>query len=110
MCAPSAAAVADAVLAGGQNDFGQLSLGNTEDVFAPLSIKESEESIKLVGCGGHHLVLVSEQGAVFVAGRNDKRQLGVAASFDKQSIPLLLVRAPAPADDRARSPPAERGG
>ncbi|KAH9250087.1 hypothetical protein BASA81_012134 [Batrachochytrium salamandrivorans] len=78
------------------NEFGNLGLGHIENEFLPIRIKnQGTDGGILVGCGGFHLVLATATGDVFVTGRNDENQLGVALTEEdefepKVTVPLLV--------------------
>lgn len=74
-----------------------MGLGHIENEFLPIRIKnQGTDGEILAGCGGFHLVLATPTGDVFVTGRNDENQLGVALAEDedefepKVTVPLLV--------------------
>ncbi|KAG1690342.1 hypothetical protein DVH05_028222 [Phytophthora capsici] len=77
----------------GRNDYGQLGIGskihqNTPNVVA---LSANTRMVRAT-CGCYHTVLLSEQGQVFVFGRNNKGQLGNRGSADALLPVPLKVR------------------
>lgn len=77
----------------GRNDYGQLGIGNKVHQNT-LNVVALSANLKMVRatCGCYHTVLLSEQGQVFVFGRNNKGQLGNRGSADSLLPVPLKVR------------------
>ncbi|XP_028407993.1 uncharacterized protein LOC114530602 isoform X2 [Dendronephthya gigantea] len=80
----------------GQNDHGQLGLGNKTERTSPVLVQEllTHEVIS-VGAGAAHCVTVTAQGQTFVWGRGDSGQLGLEIPKLKDiTIPTSLKNIP----------------
>lgn len=77
----------------GRNDYGQLGIGSKIHQNVPSVVALSANTRMTRGaCGCYHTVLLSEQGQVFVFGRNNKGQLGNRGSADSLLPVPLKVR------------------
>lgn len=77
----------------GRNDYGQLGVGSKVHQSIPTLVPLSANTRVVRGaCGCYHTVLLSEQGDVFVFGRNNKGQLGNRGSADALLPVPLKVR------------------
>uniref|UniRef100_K3W722 B30.2/SPRY domain-containing protein n=1 Tax=Globisporangium ultimum (strain ATCC 200006 / CBS 805.95 / DAOM BR144) TaxID=431595 RepID=K3W722_GLOUD len=77
----------------GRNDYGQLGIGTKIHQNVPNVVAISANTRIIRGaCGCYHTVLLSEQGQVFVFGRNNKGQLGNRGSSDSLLPVPLKVR------------------
>ncbi|TYZ61267.1 hypothetical protein PybrP1_009568 [[Pythium] brassicae (nom. inval.)] len=77
----------------GRNDYGQLGIGSKVHQSIPTIVPLSPNTRVVRGaCGCYHTVLLSEQGEVFVFGRNNKGQLGNRGSADALLPVPLKVR------------------
>ncbi|RLN96463.1 hypothetical protein BBJ28_00010025 [Nothophytophthora sp. Chile5] len=77
----------------GRNDYGQLGIGSKVHQNVPNAIALSATTRMMrATCGCYHTVLLSEQGQVFVFGRNNKGQLGNRGSADSLLPVPLKVR------------------
>lgn len=77
----------------GRNDYGQLGIGSKIHQNAPNVVTLSANTRMLrATCGCYHTVLLSEQGGVYVFGRNNKGQLGNRSSADSLLPVPLKVR------------------
>ncbi|MCK7488150.1 MAG: hypothetical protein MZU97_23710 [Bacillus subtilis] len=79
----------------GRNQFGQLGTGNTANAAAPTTMTselvfKSGETIESIYAGQSHTALLTSRGRVFVIGRNDQSQLGVA-NVTTQTTPLDIT-------------------
>ncbi|GIQ80518.1 hypothetical protein KIPB_001328 [Kipferlia bialata] len=80
------------VFAWGKNGNGQLGLGDTRTRKTPVELPSSafdEAPIKAIACGSLHSMAVTEDGAVYMWGNNDKYQLG-QYNMRRQVSPVLL--------------------
>ncbi|CAH0489393.1 unnamed protein product [Peronospora farinosa] len=77
----------------GRNDYGQLGIGSKvhQNVPSVVALSASTRVVR-ASCGCYHTVLLSEQGEVFVFGRNNKGQLGNRGSADALLPVPLKVR------------------
>ncbi|KUF94299.1 hypothetical protein AM588_10004941 [Phytophthora nicotianae] len=77
----------------GRNDYGQLGIGNKvhQNVLNVVALSANTRMVRAT-CGCYHTVLLSEQGQVFVFGRNNKGQLGNRGSADALLPVPLKVR------------------
>ncbi|KAI9995477.1 hypothetical protein PInf_012542 [Phytophthora infestans] len=77
----------------GRNDYGQLGIGNKVHQNVPnvVALSANTRMVRAT-CGCYHTVLLSEQGQVFVFGRNNKGQLGNRGSADALLPVPLKVR------------------
>lgn len=76
----------------GRNDYGQLGIGSKIHQNAPnvVTLSANTRMVRAT-CGCYHTVLLSEQGGVFVFGRNNKGQLGNRSSADSLlPVPLKI--------------------
>ncbi|TDH65060.1 uncharacterized protein CCR75_002142 [Bremia lactucae] len=76
----------------GRNDYGQLGLGNKthQNALNVVALTANTKMIRAT-CGCYHTVLLSEEGQVFVFGRNNKGQLGNRRSADALlPVPLKI--------------------
>ena len=61
------------IYAWGQNDYGQCGDGTTEHRHTPQLIKKLEDKIVVdVRCGTYHCAAMTDEGEVYVWGKNDK--------------------------------------
>ncbi|GLD91660.1 hypothetical protein PINS_up000193 [Pythium insidiosum] len=78
----------------GRNDYGQLGVGSKIHQNIPSVVALSANTrMSRATCGCYHTVLLSEQGQVFVFGRNNKGQLGNRSSADSL-LPVPLKARP----------------
>jgi alpha-tubulin suppressor-like RCC1 family protein len=87
------------VYSSGQNDKGQLGVGNTDENIIPTLIeniyninsyiKYDDINITQISAGGYHSLFLTNEGQVYSSGRNDKGQLGLNNTDDKE-IPMLI--------------------
>ncbi|MDT7949277.1 MAG: hypothetical protein RQ897_13140 [Thermoflexus sp.] len=70
------------VYAWGQNERGQLGLGDREDRLTPTKVP-GLTGIKAVAAGHSHSLALTESGEVYAWGRNDKGQLGLGDTEDR---------------------------
>lgn len=77
----------------GRNDYGQLGIGTKihQNVPSVVALSASTRMLRAT-CGCYHTVLLSEQGQVYVFGRNNKGQLGNRGSADSLLPVPLKVR------------------
>lgn len=77
----------------GRNDYGQLGIGTKihQNVPTIVTLSTSTRMIR-AACGCYHTVMLSEQGGVYVFGRNNKGQLGNRSSADSLLPVPLKVR------------------
>ena len=71
----------------GNNEFGELGLGNNEPCNFPQKI-ESLSNIDFIECGDDHAVCKTFSGDVYVWGCNNNEQLGIGTTID-QNIPII---------------------
>lgn len=77
----------------GRNEYGQLGIGSKIHQNVPNMVALSATTrMTRATCGCYHTVLLSEQGQVFVFGRNNKGQLGNRSSADSLLPVPLKVR------------------
>lgn len=74
------------VFAFGRNDYGQLGLGNNESARKPTRI-EALQSLRIrdVTSGCYHSIALTQNGKVYVWGRNNHGQLGIGTTDDCNS-------------------------
>jgi regulator of chromosome condensation len=68
----------------GLNNHGQLGIGHKENVSAPTRVwwRDGEEKTVTQLTGGeHHTIALTEEGQVYVWGRNDEGEAGVGDLF-----------------------------
>ncbi|GMF41206.1 unnamed protein product [Phytophthora fragariaefolia] len=77
----------------GRNDYGQLGIGSKihQNVPNVVALSSNTRMVRAT-CGCYHTVLLSEQGQVYVFGRNNKGQLGNRGSADALLPVALKVR------------------
>ena len=70
------------LLAFGLNNFGQLGIGTLGETCIPTSVEElkDKEIVDLVG-GEHHSMCLTDDGSVFVWGKNDEGQIGQGNTY-----------------------------
>ncbi|GJN25424.1 hypothetical protein PR202_gb13248 [Eleusine coracana subsp. coracana] len=72
------------VFATGLNDFGQLGIGSSvTHTLEPVEILGIQEKVVEIAAGNHHSCAVSEDGNLFIWGRNSSGQLGLGKSAGK---------------------------
>lgn len=67
------------VYVSGENQFGQLGVGHTNDILTPVKVN-TLNGVKVIGLeswNGCNIYYITEQGEVYVSGLNDYGQLGV---------------------------------
>lgn len=80
----------------GDNDLGQLGLGDARDIVTPTKITEfygTEEIPRIVdiAAGGFHSLFLDDQGQVWGCGNNRFNQLGISSiTFGNTDIPHLI--------------------
>ena len=68
----------------GDNQHGQLGHGNLDKIVQPQPIEcLNSLPIRHIACGGQHSFLVSNSGAVYAWGKNNKGQLGLGDTDDR---------------------------
>ncbi len=69
----------------GRNDYGQLGLGHTTNVYNPTQV-EIPDAETIVGgaCGPHHTLIYSAKGTLFSAGAGKCGQLGIGRKIESQ--------------------------
>ncbi len=81
------------LLAWGYNDCGQLGLGDTKTRLFPTELEldflNKGEGIHAIGCGGYNTFLRTNQGRLFVWGKNHSGQLGLG-DIDHRLTPTEL--------------------
>lgn len=93
----SAAATAGALYVWGWNKFGQLGVGKTDDVCAPMKVEALSgpgTQIKHLACGWKHTLAVTTKGDFYAMGRGANGQLGVAVSSDVYAPPPSSLSLP----------------
>lgn len=66
------------IKAWGLNNYGQLGTGDTEDRWLPTEIEFFKDKHVIMASGGdYHSVVLTDNGEVFVWGKNDEGQLGI---------------------------------
>ena len=70
----------------GRNDYGQLGIGNNESAGRPVFV-DALQSIRIsdVTSGCYHSIALSQEGTVYVWGRNNHGQLGIGTTDDCNS-------------------------
>ena len=76
----------------GNNDFGQLCLGNTKGQWKPQ--KTSFSNISKISTGSHHSLFQNDKGEIFSCGYNGKGECGLGHYNSPQSIPILIPNVP----------------
>ena len=80
------------VWAWGDNDNGQLGIGNTDDQYTPQEVIfqfQQGEKIVQIAAGGHHSLSLDDAGHVWSWGLNDEGQLGIE-STNNESTPVQV--------------------
>ncbi len=77
------------VWAWGQNEFGQLGIGNNDEQLIPVKIS-GLANITAVAVGDNHSLALDQDGNVWAWGRNDGYQLGNNTTTDS-NIPLKII-------------------
>ena len=73
----------------GQNDFGQLGIGNSNEQLTPVKI-DSLTNIVAVAAGDNHSLALDKEGNVWAWGKNDLYQLG-NGSTTNSNIPIKII-------------------
>ena len=76
----------------GYNGFGQLGLGNNNDVSVPSRITTLPK-IKQVSCGGHHTFCIDYEGFLWAFGNNGNGQLGTGNTTNF-NVPQKILEIP----------------
>ncbi|KAK5581238.1 hypothetical protein RB653_001269 [Dictyostelium firmibasis] len=71
----------------GQNNFGQLGLGNFIDQFKPIENKSLKEKIENVECGAFHTIISTNENKTYSFGWNSRIQCGHLNKLDKINQP-----------------------
>jgi len=76
------------VFACGWNDYGQLGLGDTthRNTFTAVPALPDGKVAKRVVVGGHHTMILAEDGTVFACGYNNKGQLGLGDTTNRNTF------------------------
>ncbi|XP_021567716.1 E3 ISG15--protein ligase HERC5 [Carlito syrichta] len=75
----------------GNNEFGQLGLGHTENKDSPSLIEKLDnQEVEFLACGGSHTALLTQDGLVFTFGAGKYGQLG-HNSTQNELIPRLVA-------------------
>jgi RCC1 and BTB domain-containing protein len=70
----------------GRNDYGQLGLGNNENVRVPTQVMAlSTLCIREITSGCYHSIALTRTGSVYVWGRNNHGQLGIGTTDDSNT-------------------------
>ena len=74
----------------GNNEYGQLGLGNHENQNKPVLLMQ-DESIQQIICGGHQSMILKKNGELLVFGHNEEGQLGLGNN-ERQNKPVVLMQ------------------
>ncbi len=80
------------LFAWGDNDYGQLGVGDMDARFAPVLVRLDDlggRTISMIALGEHHSVVMTTDGKVYAWGRNDFGQLGTS-SRQNSTTPKLV--------------------
>jgi len=77
------------VWAWGQNDYGQLGIGNNSEQLTPVKIN-SLTNIAAVAVGDNHSLALDKDGSVWAWGKNDLYQLGNDSTINS-NIPIKII-------------------
>ncbi|XP_065344294.1 RCC1 and BTB domain-containing protein 1-like [Cloeon dipterum] len=91
-CTFFAISASGSVFSWGNNDFGQLGLGTTQETLIPTKIEEGMLGIKRVqqvACSSLHTLALTSDREVFSFGHNDFGQLGLGHNYC-QTLPIKL--------------------
>ncbi|AEC02968.1 fimbrillin family protein [Parasphaerochaeta coccoides] len=72
----------------GQNNYGQLGVGDTIDRSTPVQIMTG---VKEIAAGSTHTMILKEDGTLWATGRNTYGQLGVGATPTQTSAPVQIM-------------------
>ena len=72
----------------GNNNYGQLGLGDTTDR-TTITLIDNTHCWKKVICGGSHILLIDSNGYLYGCGNNDYGQLGLGDTTDRTTITLI---------------------
>ena len=72
----------------GDNEYGQLGLGDNNNRNLPTLLMK-DNTIRQIVCGGYHSFILKESGELFAFGNNTHGQLGLGDN-KKRKIPTLL--------------------
>ena len=75
----------------GRNNYGQLGLGNNENVNVPTLLKDKikDKKIQQIICGEQHIYILTKSGKLFAFGNNYYGQLGLGDYIDR-NVPTLM--------------------
>jgi len=68
----------------GQNNYGQLGLGDTTDRHSPTQVG-TDTNWSFVSVGGYHIAAIKTNGTLWVCGKNNYGQLGLGDTTDRHS-------------------------
>ncbi|MBF0371605.1 MAG: hypothetical protein HQL52_19385 [Magnetococcales bacterium] len=77
------------VWAWGDNSYGQLGDGTTEDRFQPVQVSDFQD-VKQIATGGSHSFAIKSDGNLWAWGRNDNGQLGNGLS-ENSAVPVQVL-------------------
>ena len=73
----------------GNNNHGQLGLGDYDDKNVPTLVM-TDKTIRKIVCGSYHTFILKESGRLFVFGSNEYGQLGLNDNVSR-NVPTLLM-------------------
>ena len=77
----------------GQNNLGQLGLGDTINRTTFTQITTNTDDIKEIYCGAYHVFILENDGTLWSCGRNDYGQLGLGDSNNRTTFTQVTINA-----------------
>jgi len=74
----------------GNNEFGQLGNGTTEDEVFPIKVKIPYQNAQKIACGNYYTLILTEEGHIFGFGSNHSGQLGTG-NKKSSNVPLKAL-------------------
>ena len=77
----------------GQNNCGQLGLGDTTDRYTFTQITTNADDIKEIYCGANHTLILENDGTLWGCGQNTYGQLGLGDTTDRYTFTQITTNA-----------------
>ena len=75
----------------GYNDYGSLGLGDTNDRYIFTQITNNVDNVKLIWCGGHHTLILKNDGTLWGCGYNIVGELGLGDKTHRYTLTQITA-------------------